>query len=69
MVERLMKFKSHEAIPALAKEAEKQTAYAILEGRARQFAAKIGFILSEEEPVWKQLRYSRMRTILLCTRR
>jgi ParB family chromosome partitioning protein len=56
VVERLMRFKPHEAIPSLAKESEAQTACAVLEGQARQFAAKLGSTVEEGEPAWKQLR-------------
>ena len=56
VVERLMKFKPHEAIPSLAKESEAQSAYAVLEGLARQFATKLGCAIEEGEPAWKQLR-------------
>jgi ParB family chromosome partitioning protein len=51
-----MKFKPHEAIPSLAKESEAQSAYAVLEGQARQFAAKLGSAIEEDESVWTQLR-------------
>ena len=67
MVERLMKFKPHEAIPSLAKESEAQSAYAVLEGQARQFAAKLGFAIEEGESVWNSFG-RRMRTTSLCTR-
>ena len=35
-----MQFRPHEAMAALAKEAEPQSAYAVLEGQVRRFAAK-----------------------------
>lgn len=54
VVERLMKFKPQEAITSLAKESEAQTAYAVLEGQARQFADKLRFAIDEGESVWKQ---------------
>jgi ParB family transcriptional regulator, chromosome partitioning protein len=44
----------HEAMKGLAKEAEPQSAYAVLEGQFRQFAAKLGFAVEAEEPVWTQ---------------
>ena len=49
VVERLMQFQPHEAFTALAKEAEPQSAYAVLDGQARQFAAKLGFAIEEDE--------------------
>jgi ParB family chromosome partitioning protein len=52
VVERLMIFRPHEAITALAREAEPQSAYAVLEGQAQQFAAKLGFDVKDGEPVW-----------------
>jgi ParB family transcriptional regulator, chromosome partitioning protein len=52
VVERLMIFRAHEAITALARETEPQSAYAVLEGQARQFAAKLGFDVKDGEPVW-----------------
>jgi ParB family transcriptional regulator, chromosome partitioning protein len=52
VVERLMIFRPHEAITALAREAEPQSAHAVLEGQARQFAAKLGFDVEDREPVW-----------------
>jgi ParB family chromosome partitioning protein len=54
MVARLGKFRPHEAMTALAREAEPQSAYAVLEGQVRQFAAKLGFAIEESEPVWTQ---------------
>jgi ParB family chromosome partitioning protein len=39
---------------ALAREAEPQSAYAVLEGQVREFAAKLGFAVEHGEPVWKQ---------------
>jgi hypothetical protein len=41
VVERLMRFRPHEALIALAKEAEKQSAYAVLESQARLFVARL----------------------------
>jgi ParB family chromosome partitioning protein len=54
VVERLMQFRPHEAITALAREAEPQSAYAVLEGQVRQFAAKLGFVMDAEESLWAQ---------------
>jgi len=54
VVARLGKFCPHEAMTALAREAEPQNAYAVLEGQVRQFAAKLGFTIEAAEPVWTQ---------------
>jgi ParB family chromosome partitioning protein len=54
VVARLGKFRPHEAMAALAREAEPQSAYAVLEGQVREFAAKLGFAVKAEESVWKQ---------------
>ena len=43
VVLRLKQFRPHEAMKALAKEAKPQSAYAVLEGQFRQFAATLGF--------------------------
>jgi hypothetical protein len=40
VVARLEKFRPHDAMAALARETEPQTAYAVLEGLVREFAAK-----------------------------
>ena len=58
----------HEAMTALAKEAEPQSAYAVLEGQVRQFAAKLGFAIEAEESVWAQFP-PWMPTISRCMRR
>jgi ParB family chromosome partitioning protein len=55
VVERLMQFRPHEAITALAREAEPQSAYAVLEGQVRQFASTLGFVMDAEESLWAQL--------------
>ena len=47
-----MKFRPHESFTALAKEAEPQSAYRVLEGQARQFAGRFGFDIEEGESVW-----------------
>jgi len=52
VVARLGKFRPHEAMAALAREAEPQSAHAVLEGQVREFAAKLGFAIEAEEPVW-----------------
>ncbi len=54
VVERLKTFRPHEAITALMREAEPQSAYAVLEGQVRSFAGKLGFANEAEEPVWTQ---------------
>jgi ParB family chromosome partitioning protein len=54
VVERLMQFRPHEAITALAREAEPQSAYAVLEGQVRQFATTLGFVMDAEESLWAQ---------------
>jgi ParB family chromosome partitioning protein len=51
---RLEKFRPHEAMAALAREAEPQSAYAVLEGQVREFAAKLSFAIEDAEPVWTQ---------------
>jgi ParB family chromosome partitioning protein len=50
VVARLEKFRPHEAMAALAREAEPQSAYAVLEGQVGEFAAKLGFAIEEGEP-------------------
>lgn len=53
MVVRMLKgFRPHETFRALAKEADPQGAYRVLEGQARIFAAKLGFQIKEGESVW-----------------
>jgi ParB family chromosome partitioning protein len=54
VVARLEKFRPHEAMTALAREAEPQSAYAVLDGQVREFAAKLGFAVEAAEPVWTQ---------------
>lgn len=54
VVTRLGKFRPHEAMAALAREAEPQNSYAVLEGQVRQFTAKLGFAIAAAEPVWAQ---------------
>ena len=48
----LVKFRPHESIKALAKEAEPQGAYRVLETQACIFAARFGFEIGEGESVW-----------------
>ena len=53
MIVRMLKdFRPHESFRALAKEAEPQSAYRVLEGQARQFAERFGFEIGEGESVW-----------------
>ena len=54
VVERLIGFEPHEAIRSLAKESEAQSAYSVLAGQVRQFAAKLGFAIAEDESLWMQ---------------
>jgi ParB family chromosome partitioning protein len=48
----LKDFRPHEAFKALAKEADPQGAYRVLEEQARSFAGKLGFTIEEGESVW-----------------
>lgn len=54
VVDRLLQLHPHEAMTALVKEAEPQSAYAVLEGQVRQFAAKLGFVIEAEVSLWAQ---------------
>jgi ParB family transcriptional regulator, chromosome partitioning protein len=54
VVDRLIHLRPHEALIALAKETEKQSAYAVLESQARLFAGWLGFDIEAEESVWTQ---------------
>jgi ParB family transcriptional regulator, chromosome partitioning protein len=54
MVDRLMNMRPHEALAALAKQPEPQSAYVVLEAQARAFAGKLGFDIDPEEPLWTQ---------------
>ena len=54
VVERLMQYQPHEALTALEKEAEPQSAYAVIDGQVRQFAAKLGFTIEADKSVWAQ---------------
>ncbi len=51
-VQKLEEFRLHGAVKALAKEAEPQSAYRVLEAQATQFAAKLGITIEEGESVW-----------------
>jgi ParB family transcriptional regulator, chromosome partitioning protein len=53
-VDRLMHLRPHEAVAALAKETEKQSAYTVLESQARLFTGWLGFEIEAEESVWTQ---------------
>jgi ParB family chromosome partitioning protein len=46
-------FSPHAAFKALAKEADPQSAYRVLEQQARSFAGKLGFSIEEGETVWE----------------
>ena len=52
IVRTLKDFRPHESFKALAKEAEPQSAYRVLETQARQFAGRFGFSIEEGESVW-----------------
>lgn len=49
VVDMLRRFEAHEAFSALAKEADPQGAYRVLEGQARSFAGKLGLAIGEGE--------------------
>jgi ParB family chromosome partitioning protein len=53
IVRTLVKFRPHESIKALAKQADPQSAYRVLETQARQFAGRLGFSIEEGESVWE----------------
>jgi ParB family transcriptional regulator, chromosome partitioning protein len=55
VVDRLMHLRPHEAVAALAKETEMQSAYTVLESQARLFAGWLGFEIEAGESVWAQL--------------
>jgi len=61
VIDMLANFKLHLAFTALAKEAEPQSAYRVLEVEARQFAAKLGSPVGDEESAWTQFPPSRAR--------
>ena len=42
-------------VTALAKEAEPQSAYAVIDGQVRQFAAKLGVPIEAEASIWEIL--------------
>ncbi|MBV8978163.1 MAG: ParB/RepB/Spo0J family partition protein [Alphaproteobacteria bacterium] len=53
MTVRMVKeFQPHEAFTSLAKEAEHQSTYGVLEAEARIFAGKLGFEIEDGESVW-----------------
>jgi len=52
-VRTLVKFRPHESFRALAKEADPQSAYRVLETQARQFVGRLGFVIEEGESVWE----------------
>lgn len=53
IVRTLVKFRPHASFWALAKEADPQSAYRVLETQARQFAGRLGFVIEEGESVWE----------------
>ncbi len=52
IVRTLNSFRPHESFKALAKEADPQGAYRVLEGQARQFTGRFGFEIEPGESVW-----------------
>jgi ParB family transcriptional regulator, chromosome partitioning protein len=53
MIVRMLKnFRPHGSFEALAKEADPQGAYRVLQGQALQFAGRFGFVIEEGESVW-----------------
>jgi ParB family chromosome partitioning protein len=54
VVDRLMQLRVHGALPALAKETEPQSAYAVLESQVRLFAGRLGFDLEADKSLWAQ---------------
>ena len=60
VVDRLMQYRPHEALTALAKAAEPQSAYTVLDGQVRQFAARLGFAIEAEKSVWRQFPSPRL---------
>jgi ParB family chromosome partitioning protein len=65
VVERLMQYQPHEALTALEKEAEPQSAYAVIDGQVRQFAAKLGFAIEADRSVWAQFPHPRLDDLSL----
>lgn len=52
IVRSLKEFRPHESFKALASVPDPQGAYRVLEGQARQFAERFGFVIEEGESVW-----------------
>jgi ParB family chromosome partitioning protein len=65
VVERLMPYVPHETLTALAKEAEPQSAYAVIEGQVRMFAAKLGCAIEAETSVWGQFPHPSLNDLSL----
>jgi ParB family transcriptional regulator, chromosome partitioning protein len=65
VVARLMQYRPHEALTALEKEAEPQSAYAVIDGQVRQFAAKLGFAVEADQSVWAQFPHPRLDDLSL----
>jgi ParB family chromosome partitioning protein len=60
VVERLMRYKPHEALTTLVKAAEPQTAYGVIDEQVRQFAAKLGSVIETDKSVWAQFPHPRL---------
>jgi ParB family chromosome partitioning protein len=65
VVHRLMQYLPHEALTALAKEAEPQTAYAVIDGQVRHFAEKLFVAIEAEASVWAQFPHLRLDALSL----
>lgn len=52
-VSAILNFDPHEALPALAREPERQSSYPVLERQARLYALRLGFALTDEEHGWQ----------------
>jgi hypothetical protein len=70
VVERLMRFRPHEALIALARETQKQSAYAVLESQARLFAGRQPrrfFPLMGEQTAYKGRSFVQILAAVSCT--
>jgi ParB family chromosome partitioning protein len=65
VVDRLMRYKPHEGLTALATAAEPQTAYGVIEEQVRQFAVKLGSAIETEQSVWAQFPHPRLDDLAL----
>lgn len=52
-VQAIMAFEPHEALTALSKETQHQTAYTVMERQSRMLALKLGLTLRDEQEGWK----------------